>query len=207
MWMIKDGCFGIALTNSMVHLMNRLEPQYLADLFLLSEVGLLIARRSRADARSADFGSLRTLWIVIFVSITAAMLCYFLVRSAHLQSLGRLAPIGVALFVFGMFLRWYSILYLERFFTVNIAVAADHQLVDTGPYRWIRHPSYAGLVLILLGLGLSCSNGLSLLLVSLPPLIVLRWRIMIEESVLRAALGNAYVQYCARTKRLIPFIY
>jgi protein-S-isoprenylcysteine O-methyltransferase len=187
--------------------MNLLEPQYLADAFALSEVGLLIARRSRADARSVDFGSLRALWIVIFASVTAATLCYFLVRFAHLELLARLAPVGIALFVFGLIVRWYSIIYLGRFFTVNVAVAADHYLVDTGPYRWLRHPSYAGLSLLLLGLGLSYSNWLSLLLVSLPPLWVLRRRIKIEEAVLRGALGDAYVQYCARTRRLIPFVY
>jgi protein-S-isoprenylcysteine O-methyltransferase len=90
---------------------------------------------------------------------------------------------------------------------VNVAVAADHQLVDSGPYRWIRHPSYSGLVLIFLGLGLSGGNWLSLLLVLLPPLLVLQRRIRIEEAVLRGALGNAYVRYCARTRRLIPFVY
>jgi protein-S-isoprenylcysteine O-methyltransferase len=123
------------------------------------------------------------------------------------QLLARLAPIGLALFVFGMALRWYSIIYLGRFFTVNVAVAADHHLVASGPYRWVRHPSYSGLVLIFLGLGVSDGNWLSLLLVLLPPLLVLQRRIRIEEAVLRGALGEVYVRYCARTRRLIPFVY
>ena len=44
----------------------------------------------------------------------------------------------------GVALRWYSVIYLGRFFTANVAILKDHQLVDTGPYRFVRHPSYTG---------------------------------------------------------------
>jgi protein-S-isoprenylcysteine O-methyltransferase len=184
-----------------------LDPQYLAAAFGLSEVGLLIARRSRGAARSVDFGSLRALWSVIFVCITAATLCYFVLPFAHLDLLSLLQPLGVALVGLGLIIRWYAIIYLGRFFTVNIALAPGHHVVDTGPYRLVRHPSYTGLALIFTGLGLCYANWLSLLLVFVAPMIVLRRRIMIEERVLHGALGDAYASYCARTRRLIPFVY
>jgi protein-S-isoprenylcysteine O-methyltransferase len=186
---------------------NLLEPRYLAAAWGLCEAGLLITRRSGRAARSADFGSLRALWGVIFVCITAATLCYVFVPAAQLKWLWPLQPLGVALFAAGALIRGYSIIYLGRFFSVNVAVSPDHHVVDTGPYRLVRHPSYAGLSLLLLGLGLSYANWLSLLLAIVPPMIMLRRRIKIEEAVLRGALGDAYIAYCERTKQLIPFIY
>jgi protein-S-isoprenylcysteine O-methyltransferase len=90
---------------------------------------------------------------------------------------------------------------------VNVAIAADHKVVDTGPYRLVRHPSYTGALLALLGLGVCERNWLALALMVIPALSVLLWRIHIEEKALTAALGDAYASYSVRTRRLIPFVY
>jgi protein-S-isoprenylcysteine O-methyltransferase len=58
---------------------------------------------------------------------------------------------GAALFAAGLALRWYAIVYLGRFFTVNVAISKDHRLIDTGPYRFIRHPSYTGAIMAFVG--------------------------------------------------------
>jgi hypothetical protein len=68
----------------------------------------------------------------------------------------------------GIALRWYSIWYLGRFFTVDVAIAAGHRLIDTGPYRRIRHPAYTGELLAFLGLGLLFHNALSLVVLAAP---------------------------------------
>ena len=72
------------------------------------------------------------------------------------------AGMAAAKFVVGIAIRWYAIVYLGRFFTVNVAIAADHRLIDSGPYRFVRHPSYIGALMAFLGLGLTLGNWVSL---------------------------------------------
>jgi protein-S-isoprenylcysteine O-methyltransferase len=114
---------------------------------------------------------------------------------------------GFCLFALGLLLRFYSIIYLGRLFTPNVAIARDHRLIDSGPYRFIRHPTYTGFLMIVLGLGLSFANVASLLILFVPVLCCLLWRIHIEEQALTEAFGEQYCIYMRRTKRLIPFIY
>ena len=104
-------------------------------------------------------------------------------------------------------MRWYAIFYLGRLFTVNVAIAADHTLIDSGPYRTIRHPSYTGALLVCLGLGISLGNWLSLIIVVAPTSLAFMQRIAIEEAALARALGDSYLRYMARTKCLIPGVY
>ena len=92
-------------------------------------------------------------------------------------------------------------------FTVNVAIHSGHEVIDTGPYRLIRHPSYTGALLAFLGLALCMANWWSLALVMVPILWAFGRRMSIEESALASALGAPYTQYMSRTKRLAPFIY
>lgn len=188
-------------------LMAPLSPQLLGPLYGLSEFGLLLAKRSHGTSESEDRGSLRMLWLVILGSIALAIASSILFRKADSELLVRLAPVAGALFVGGLLLRWYAIFYLGPLFTVNVAIASDHRVIDSGPYRYIRHPSYTGALLAFLGLGVSFGNWASLLAVLIPTFLAFMQRIAIEEKVLRRALGESYVRYIARTKRLLPFVY
>jgi protein-S-isoprenylcysteine O-methyltransferase len=182
-------------------------PSILGPLFGLSEFGLLLWKRSGGNARSADSGSLGMLWGVILAGILVATLVANFVPQAHSEWLYRLRAVGAALCIAGLALRWYSIFYLGRLFTVNVAIASDHRLIETGPYRFVRHPSYSGSLLAFIGLGVTYANWLSLIIVVLPVLLAFRRRIGIEEAALSQALGERYTQYMARTKRLIPGVY
>jgi len=107
----------------------------------------------------------------------------------------------------GMALRFYAMSVLGRFFTYYVATHSKQTVVEVGPYRYIRHPSYTGALMILAGLGLSLGNwaGLVALLVCIG--IAYAYRISVEESVLAAALGEPYQQYMRRTQRLVPFLF
>jgi protein-S-isoprenylcysteine O-methyltransferase len=107
----------------------------------------------------------------------------------------------------GVVLRWCAILSLGRFFTVNVAIVSDHRLVEAGPYRWLRHPSYAGALLAFLGLGLCLDNWAALAVLMVPVSVVFWWRMRIEEAALFETFGERYRDYMRRTRRLIPFIY
>jgi len=80
-------------------------------------------------------------------------------------------------------------------------------VIDTGPYRLIRHPSYSGALMAFLGLGLCIGNWASLATMLIPTLLVFSWRIRVGEQALLGALGEPYLTYTQRTKRLVPVIY
>lgn len=187
--------------------MSPLSPQLLGPVYGLSEFVLLLAKRSRGTSESNDRGSLGVLWAVILGSIGLAIAFSILFRKADSQLLARLTPVAGVFFVGGLALRWCAICYLGPLFTVNVAIASDHRLIDTGPYRYIRHPSYTGALLAFLGLGIAFGNWLSLLAVLMPTSLAFMWRIAIEETALRQALGESYVRYITHTKRLIPLVY
>jgi protein-S-isoprenylcysteine O-methyltransferase len=174
----------------------------------LSELGLSIGRRANSGESSIeDRGSLRLLWVVIAVSVVMAFSVARRRPAADMGNFAALRVLGIGLFVSGLALRWYSIVHLGRFFTVNVAIATDHQLIDTGPYRFVRHPSYSGALMAFLGLALCLSNWASLLLMVVPVFLVFLWRMQVEEAALLQAFADRYQDYMRRTKRLIPAIY
>jgi protein-S-isoprenylcysteine O-methyltransferase len=104
-------------------------------------------------------------------------------------------------------LRWWAIITLGRFFTVDVTIEKDHELVERGPFRVVRHPSYTGVLLVFVGLGLSLGNWAALLVILLPIGVAFIHRMNVEEDALTGALGAHYTDYMRRTKRLVPFIY
>ena len=180
-------------------------PLLLGALYGGSELALTLSHRAKGSARREDRASLLLLWIVISLSIAAAIW----LSSARPRSpaMLELRTLGVAVFAAGLALRWVAIRHLGRFFTVDVAIARDHRVVDDGPYRRIRHPSYAGALAAFAGYGIVLGNGAALAAVTLPVLLAFAWRMHVEEAALLAALGDDYARYRARTWRLVPHVY
>ena len=107
----------------------------------------------------------------------------------------------------GIGFRLLAIKQLGRFFTVDVTIRENHQLLQTGFYKYLRHPSYTGSLLTFFGFGISLNNWLGLGIVILPTVITMLYRIRIEEKVLTEQFGKSYLEYSSKTKRLIPFIY
>jgi protein-S-isoprenylcysteine O-methyltransferase Ste14 len=87
----------------------------------------------------------------------------------------------------------------------TVTLKHDHTIVRSGPYRWIRHPIYTGLLLAIAGTALACGEwrGLLALAVVVPAL----WRkLRLEERWLEGAFGAAYAEYRATTWALLPYI-
>ncbi|MCS6816668.1 MAG: isoprenylcysteine carboxylmethyltransferase family protein [Blastocatellia bacterium] len=107
----------------------------------------------------------------------------------------------------GIFIRWRAKRTLGRFFTARVAILPEHRLVEHGPYRYVRHPGYLGILLFFLGWPLVVGHVLAIPLVWLPTLAVYLYRIKVEEDALREAFGALYRDYERRTARLLPFLW
>ena len=114
--------------------------------------------------------------------------------------------LGIVIYATGGVLRLWPVFVLGRRFSGLVAIQPGHTLVTTGIYRVIRHPSYVGLLLIMLGWGLAFRSGVGVLLFALllPPLLS---RIRAEERLLETQFGDEYRAYVTRTSRLVPRIF
>jgi protein-S-isoprenylcysteine O-methyltransferase len=114
---------------------------------------------------------------------------------------------GICLIFIGTAFRWYSAQVLGKFFTFDVAILDGHTLIESGPYRYIRHPSYTGALVALVGFGFALGNWAALLVAVMCLCMAYVHRIRVEEAALIAALGDSYVQYRCRTWRLVPFLF
>ena len=187
--------------------MNLPGPQHLGMAYLVSEVLLTMTRRGRGTGVRQDRSTLRVLWFVILLSVAAGIYVAFKVHSAALPHRELCRLLGLVLFAAGIAFRWWAIVTLGRFFTVDVQIAHDHELVERGPFRVVRHPSYTGVLLAFLGFALSLANWAALLVILVPIWIAFLSRMKVEEEALSNALGERYLAYMRRTKRLVPGIY
>jgi protein-S-isoprenylcysteine O-methyltransferase len=178
----------------------------LLGLFLTVEAFLLLRRRPTEGRAPEDRGFRSRALLVFLVTNLVGIVCLRLFPAA---SFGTFVTswVGLALLLAGLSLRWWSIIHLGRFFTPDVVVTADHRVIDSGPYRLIRHPSYTGVLLIITGVALCFGNFASVLVLAVPNFALLMQRMHIEEAALSRGLGESYRLYMSRTKRLIPGIY
>ncbi len=169
----------------------------------------LISHRRRAnDGGAHDQGTLRLLWRVLYVAIAVAVAASFVTALRFAPALhAPLLWIGSALIACGLALRWWAIHVLARWFTVDVTIHADHQLIRSGPYRWLRHPSYSGALLAFYGLGVGLGSPVSLLVLLLAPTWAFARRIRVEEQALLGAFGAQYRDYAAHSWRLLPGVW
>jgi protein-S-isoprenylcysteine O-methyltransferase Ste14 len=172
-------------------------PEWLGSFFQRPEQG----------AVKRDRGSHLLIYVAMCVGVVIAFFCVN--GAAPWATLtwrqALLFWIGVALMLAGLVFRWYAIKVLGKFFTRDVATRSGQYVVETGPYRLIRHPSYSGSLLMFLGMGLAMTNWASLLVLVLGALLGYAWRVHVEEQVLCADLGQPYRDYMLRTKRFIPY--
>ncbi len=113
---------------------------------------------------------------------------------------------GVLLYAAGFLAMHWPHAHLGRLLSVQVAIQPEHRLVTDGPYRFLRHPRYAGILLFLSGFALLYRSWPALCLVVLA-LLVLLWRIADEEALMREQFGAEWDDYARRTPRLVPGLY
>ena len=176
-------------------------------LMILTEIiGGLIVPRVRChgtEIRKKEGGSGK----LISVSVAASFLvAYFFALSGIALMPSWVFYLGTLIIILGIIVRQWSIAVLGRFFSPTIGVQEGQKVVETGPYRLVRHPSYTGVLLILVGVGLAFQSLAAILVMLLMFSVAYGHRINEEEEVLVSELGEEYVKYMKRTKRLIPYV-
>jgi len=176
-------------------------------LWLFSElvIGGIIPRSRRRGAPIIyeDKSSRSLIALSTFLSLAIA----FLFASSGIASLPTgVFYLGIGLMVAGILLRQWSIAVLGRYFSRTVGVQEGQVVVDRGPYRLVRHPAYTGSLLTIVGLGFVLQSwGAVLVLIAFFG-VAFGYRIHVEEGVLTSKLGDEYVAYTKRTKRLIPYV-
>ncbi len=113
---------------------------------------------------------------------------------------------GLALSALGYLLIFWSGVALGRMYSAEVTIQKDHRLVTGGPYRLVRHPRYLGILCVALGMALIFHTWIGLG-VTLASMGLLLWRIRDEEALLSREFGEAWVNYCHCSWRLVPYLY
>jgi protein-S-isoprenylcysteine O-methyltransferase Ste14 len=181
----------------------------LADLTLAAWALLEVAVRAREGIQGKG-GRDRDRGTRVAIALTLGAAVGTAITARSLQSLRTSLPpraAGVIVMWLGLAVRVWSIATLGDSFRTTVQVHPGQTVVASGPYRWIRHPAYAGLLLIVGGFGVAAGNWLSLAICALLPLPALAWRIHVEEAELARVLGETYEIYRSGRARLVPGIW
>ena len=181
--------------------------------FLISEVCINIFRRGDQGSANTSQGRISNA-VIMTVGLSSIVLgtaIGFLAKFRDIRWLFSpnyaISALGLLLILLGVIIRWSAILELRKYFTVDVKILPDHKLIRSGLFQYIRHPSYFGLLLSVLGLGITMVNWLSTLVILVPHIILIVLRINEEERALEGRFGPDYRAYRQQTKRLIPLLY
>jgi protein-S-isoprenylcysteine O-methyltransferase Ste14 len=176
-------------------------------IFVLLTIAALFARGNVSKGVRSQRDSVWAISILVIVGLADAFVPPLTDRLGFWTIDGDAVRwLGVALVAIGGPLRIAPVFVLGTRFSGLVAIQPGHQLVTTGMYSVIRHPSYLGLLLMMLGWGLAFRSAIGVLLGALL-IAPLAARMNAEERLLQSQFGGEYDAYRARTSRLIPGVY
>jgi protein-S-isoprenylcysteine O-methyltransferase Ste14 len=165
--------------------------------------------RQRSKVKVTNSSDKKSLWW-LYGLITLGYALSFLIgvtKTGRIYDWNTFFAIGMSLIVIGLMIRIHSILTLKQYFTYSVAKVENHKIIETGLYRFLRHPGYLGQLIIFLGISTSISNWISILFMMTPIIFGYLYRIKVEERFMIEQMGENYLNYQKRTKRLIPMVY
>lgn len=115
--------------------------------------------------------------------------------------------VALAVMLLGLGLRIWAAMTLGKYYTRTLMTTEDHKVVTAGPYAWVRHPAYLGVILLWTGFGVLSGNLIIAFLFPIMFVIVYLYRISVEERMLVKELDGDYIQYQRRTRKLVPGLY
>lgn len=168
-----------------------------------------MSKRGKSNREISKSGDKGSIWVLV-IAISVGYWLSFIFASTKIGKIyhwNTLFIIGSVLVAIGLIIRVTSILKLKQQFTYTVTKIENHQLIDTGLFKYIRHPGYLGQLIIFFGIATSLSNWVSVLLMIIPVLVGYINRIRIEEKFMVEQLGQKYIEYQNRTKKLIPNVF
>jgi protein-S-isoprenylcysteine O-methyltransferase len=178
--------------------------------FILEFITRLIARKNgklEANHQLAELKDNGSWWLIAFSSILMSGIILGVLHVRWTPDLPTyLISIGIILMILGVALRIWAVITLGKFFTMHVVIFSNHHLVDTGPYRWLRHPSYSGVFITTIGLGLATGYLIVLITFLIILGFALGYRIYVEEKALKEKFGKEWIAYSAKTWRILPWL-
>ncbi len=183
-------------------------PVALLLVVFLGEIRTWRGYRARAAPSPQDAGSFRLNNVLGWVAVAGGVLSGLLLRGSPAVAIpDGLAWLGVPLAFAGTALRAWAVSVLGDCYSLTVQVRPGQPVLTSGPYRLLRHPSYAGGDLALAGVGLSAGNWVSPILYVMPWLVAHAYRIHVEERALLEVHGERYRAYQRHTWRLLPLVW
>ncbi|HEV7593609.1 MAG TPA: isoprenylcysteine carboxylmethyltransferase family protein [Gemmatimonadaceae bacterium] len=158
-------------------------------------------------ADSKDSGSLKVILAGMWIALLIAYPLAFVKAWAFPQRWQLpLFVAGILLIVLGSLLRRYCWRTLGEYFTGDVKAKPGQPVIISGPYRWVRHPSYTAGMMMFIGIGLALGSWFSFALLTIAAIATYAYRVAVEERVLLETIGEPYRSYMKQRKRFIPYI-
>lgn len=149
--------------------------------------------------------------VLLIISMSLLSCMVPIVDWAYFSSVGDdynwVTVAGVVMIAAGIWFRAWAVRTLGQFFTPTVQIKKEHQLINSGPYSIIRHPSYFAAFLTITGAAVLLQSITGIVVSVLAMSIAYYVRISIEERKLIQHFGNQYRKYMLQTKRIIPFVF
>ncbi|HSP65587.1 MAG TPA: isoprenylcysteine carboxylmethyltransferase family protein [Candidatus Deferrimicrobium sp.] len=173
-------------------------------LWWVSELRIAVRNRG-GTGENLDRGS--RLWVVALVAAGTATAFWLARREIGIVQGWWPIAVGILLAMCGIALRAWSVATLGAFFTTAVEVQPHHRIVDDGPYRLLRHPSYTGALVTVVGVTLALGSWPGCLAATGLTVAGLVQRIVVEERALAVRLGPAWGAFARSRRRLIPMVW
>lgn len=205
MYLFGDSCFETLIIKNIF--------QYVFIIFMLSELFIFIfniwstfssSKQSSVKKIKGDKGSYFLIVIGFIAIIFLNPICR---KNTPFVFPVLLFWIGAILIILGILLRVYSVFTLRNYFTLSVQVNSAQKIIQSGPYKQLRHPAYSGSLLSLIGVAICFRSLLGLLLSLLIMAIIYSYRIKIEEKILENNFPSTYSDYKNKTYKIIPFVW
>ena len=173
------------------------------------EIFMSLRQKQQRKQEIVKSGDKASIWILTVLIGIGYLLSFSIAatKTGRIHHWDTFFTTGIIIIIAGLIIRLNSILTLKQHFTYTVAAIENHELIENGLYKIIRHPGYLGQLIIFIGVSTALSNWLSVLLMLIPVLAGYMYRIKTEERFMVENMGQKYIDYQKRTKRLIPWIY
>jgi protein-S-isoprenylcysteine O-methyltransferase Ste14 len=164
-----------------------------------------VSIKETSDKKSSDRFSVVLILLMSLISVVVPVVdwAYF---SGNQNNIGSFTLLGIFMIIVGISFRAWAVNTLGKYFTATVQITDGHQLVQSGPYRLVRHPSYTGAFIALIAGGVILESLVGFIISCIAMMIAYYVRITLEEKELIARFGNEYRVYKEKTKMLIPYV-